>query len=80
MRVPRLVRWIAGAAERLTKEDALGSLAENPRRIGRELHLQLAGQHTTRRSEYRVINRIDDAEHQLSIIAVDHRRDVYRRR
>ncbi|MEP6463599.1 MAG: type II toxin-antitoxin system RelE/ParE family toxin [Frankiaceae bacterium] len=56
-----------------------GSLAENPRRVGRELHLELAGQHAARRGEYRVIYRIDETEHRVSIVAVDHRSDVYRR-
>lgn len=57
-----------------------GSLAEGPRRVGRALRLELAGQHVARRGEYRVIYRIDDTEHRLSIIAVDHRADAYRRR
>jgi mRNA-degrading endonuclease RelE of RelBE toxin-antitoxin system len=57
-----------------------GSLAENPRRVGRQLHLELAGQHSPRRGEYRVIYRIDDTEHRVSIVAVDHRSNVYRRR
>lgn len=61
-------------------EFVYGSLAENPRRVGRGLHLELAGQHSARRGEYRVIYRIDDSRHRLSIIAVDHRRDIYRRR
>lgn len=61
-------------------EFVYGSLAENPRRVGRELHLELAGQHAARPSEYRVVYRIDDTQHRVSIVAVDHRADVYRRR
>ena len=57
-----------------------GSLAEHPRRVGRELHLEFAGQHVARRGEYRVIYRIDDTGHCVLILAVDHRADVYRRR
>jgi mRNA-degrading endonuclease RelE of RelBE toxin-antitoxin system len=60
-------------------EFAYGSLAENPRRVGHELQLELAGQHSARRGEYRVIYRIDETEHRIAIIAVDHRRDIYRR-
>jgi mRNA-degrading endonuclease RelE of RelBE toxin-antitoxin system len=61
-------------------EFVYGSLADNPRRVGRELHLELAGQYSARRGEYRVIYRIDEAHKRVSVVAVDHRRDVYRRR
>ena len=61
-------------------EFAYGSLAENPRRVGRELHPELAGLHAARRGEYRVTYRIDHTEHRVSMVAVDHRRGVYRRR
>jgi mRNA interferase RelE/StbE len=61
-------------------EFVYGSLAENPRRVGHELHLELAGRHSARRGEYRMIYRIDDAARRVSILAVDHRRGVYRRR
>jgi len=61
-------------------EFVYGSLAENPHRVGRELHLELAGQHAARRSEYRVVYRIGDADIRVIILAVDHRRHVYRRR
>lgn len=61
-------------------EFVYGSLAENPRRVGHALHLELTGRHAARRGEYRVIYRIDDTEHRVSIVAVDHRRDAYRRR
>ena len=60
-------------------EFVYGSLAENPRRVGHELHLELAGYHSARRSEYRVIYLIDDKQQRVTIVAVDHRRDVYRR-
>jgi mRNA-degrading endonuclease RelE of RelBE toxin-antitoxin system len=60
-------------------EFVYGSLAENPQRAGHELHRELAGRRAARRGEYRVIYRVDDAEHRVSIVAVDHRRAVYRR-
>jgi len=80
---PSAKRDIARLPEKVATavvEFIYGSLAKNPRRVGRELHLQLAGQHAARRGEYRVIYRIDDTEHRVSIVAVDHRSDVYRRR
>ncbi len=36
-----------------------GSLAENPRRAGKSLQLGLAGLHSARRGDYRVIYMID---------------------
>ena len=56
-----------------------GSLAGNPERVGRELHLQLAGHHAARRGDYRVVYRIDRPAGVVLIVHVDHRADVYRR-
>ena len=56
-----------------------GSLADNPERVGRELHLQLAGHHAARRGDYRVVYRIDRRAGVVLIVHVDHRADVYRR-
>lgn len=61
-------------------EFVYGSLARNPRRVGHELHFELAGTHASRRSEYRALFRIEPTSHRVVIVAVDHRRDVYRRR
>lgn len=57
-----------------------GSLADNPRRVGHALHLELSGKHSARRGDYRVIYVIDAAAHNVAIVAIDHRADVYRRR
>lgn len=57
-----------------------GSLAEKPHRVGKELKLGLAGLHSARRGDYRVIYRIDDARHEVTVVAVEHRSDVYRPR
>ena len=61
-------------------EFAYGSLADNPRRVGRALQLELLGLHSARRGEYRVIYRIDEASRTIHIASVDHRGEVYRRR
>ncbi len=61
-------------------EFVYGSLAANPRRVGRALRLELEGLHSARRGDYRVIYRIDEDAHAVRIAAVDHRADVYRRR
>ena len=60
-------------------EFVYGSLAGNPERVGRELHLQLAGHHAARRGDYRVVYRIDRRAGVVLIVHVDHRADVYRR-
>ena len=61
-------------------EFVYGSLADNPRRVGRPLHLELTGSHAARRGSYRVVYRIDDADRLVRIQTVEHRSDVYRRR
>ena len=61
-------------------EFAYGSLSSNPRRVGHALHLDPAGLHSARRGAFRVIYRVDDENHQVHLVTVDHRSDVYRRR
>lgn len=72
----RLPEKIATAAV----EFAYGSLADNPRRVGGELHLDLAGHHAARRGDYRVVYRIDEDAHKVYVVAVASRADVYRPR
>ena len=55
-----------------------GPLLEDPYRMGRQLHRELVGVWAARRGTYRVLYRIDDARHEVAVIRVDHRRDVYR--
>ncbi|MGC3993611.1 MAG: type II toxin-antitoxin system RelE/ParE family toxin [Propionicimonas sp.] len=52
-----------------------GSLAENPHRVGMPLRRELEGMHSTRRGDFRVICRITDV---VTILAIDHRADIYR--
>ncbi|MGV1010453.1 MAG: type II toxin-antitoxin system RelE family toxin [Dermatophilaceae bacterium] len=54
-----------------------GPLAENPRRVGKPLRFELDGLHSARRGDFRVIYQIDE---QVTIIAIEHRADVYRRK
>ena len=49
-----------------------------PKRVGRELRNELAGVHSARRGTYRILYRINDDERTVSVIRIDHRRDVYR--
>ena len=55
-----------------------GSLLDNPQRVGRELRNELAGIHSARRGTFRILYRINEEQHEVTILRVDHRRDVYR--
>jgi mRNA interferase RelE/StbE len=57
-----------------------GALLADPHRVGRELRNELAGVFTARRGTYRVLYRIDDERREVTVLRVDHRRDVYRPR
>jgi len=52
-----------------------GPLANNPQRVGKALRFDLEGLHSARRGDYRITYRIDD---RVTIIAIEHRADVYR--
>ncbi len=55
-----------------------GSLLENTQRVGRELRNELAGIHSARRGTFRILYRINEEQREVTILRVDHRRDVYR--
>lgn len=84
------VAWTAASRRSLTRlpekaatavvEFLYGSLAENPHRVGKPLKLGLQGLHSARRGDYRVIYRIDDNTSQVTVVAIEHRSDVYRPR
>ena len=56
-----------------------GPLAENPHRVGKPLRPPMDDRWTARRGEYRVIYTIDDGRVLVEVVAVAHRRVVYRR-
>ena len=84
------IAWTAAARRALarlpekvataTVEFLYGSLAANPHRAGKPLKLELAGLHSARRGDYRVIYRIDDHRRRVDVVAIEHRSDVYRPR
>ena len=57
-----------------------GSLAADPRRVGKPLRRELAGWDSARRGTCRMFYRIDDAGHLVTVIHVEHRTDACRRR
>ena len=84
------IAWTAAARRALTRlpekvatavvEFLYGSLAASPYRVGKPLKLGLDGLHSARRGDYRVICRIDDRQRQVTVVAIEHRSDVYRPR
>jgi mRNA interferase RelE/StbE len=57
-----------------------GPLLEQPQRVGRALHNELAGIHSARRGTYRVLHRIDDEAREVIVLRTEHRGSVYRSR
>ena len=55
-----------------------GALLDDPYRVGRELRRELQGVFAARRGTYRVLYRINETAHEVTVIRIDHRRDVYR--
>lgn len=89
--IPRAWRLVVAAPaardlERLPEKAAAAviesfqAIADNPHRVGKPLRLELEGLWSARRGPYRVIYRIADEECLGTVVAVDHRADVYRRR
>lgn len=86
---PYSISWTATAEHDLCRlpekiatavvEFVYRSLADNPQRVGRALHLELVDHHAARRGDHRVVHRIDPEQHAVRIVHVDHRADVYRR-
>ena len=55
-----------------------GALIEKPKRVGRELRIELTGIHSARRGTYSVLYRIDDVAREVTVLRIDHRGDIYR--
>jgi mRNA interferase RelE/StbE len=76
----RALRKLPEKAAVAAVEFIYGSLAENPERVGKPLRRELAGLHSARRGEYRVIYRINADEQAIEVVAIEHRADAYRPR
>lgn len=57
-----------------------GALIDNPHRVGKPLRGELTGIYSARRGTYRVLYRINEQAHEVVVVRIDHRRDVYARR
>jgi mRNA interferase RelE/StbE len=60
--------------------ETLYAIAENPRRLGKPLMLEHEGRFSARRGPYRIIYELEEEAHLVRVLAIGHRRDVYRRR
>jgi mRNA interferase RelE/StbE len=60
--------------------ETFGAIGANPQRLGKPLRYELEGLWSARRGPYRIVYTIDRATRTVTIIAVGHRSDVYRRR
>ena len=76
----RALRSLPEKAATAAVEFIYGSLAENPRRVGKPLRRVLLGLHSARRGDYRIIYRINDDSATIEIVALEHRSDAYRSR
>jgi mRNA interferase RelE/StbE len=60
--------------------ETLDAIAENPRRLGKPLMPEQEGRFSARRGPYRIIYEIEEDDRLVRVIAIGHRRDVYRQR
>jgi mRNA interferase RelE/StbE len=84
------IAWTTPARRALTRlpekvaaavvEFLYGSLAATPHRVGKPLKLSFEGLHSARRGDYRVIYHIDDQRRLVTVMAIEHRSDIYRPR
>ena len=71
--IPRL----APSARRLIKEAIEQRLMLDPVAFGKPLRYSLKGHRRLRIADYRVVYRIDAAQHKVIIVAIKHRKDIY---
>jgi mRNA-degrading endonuclease RelE of RelBE toxin-antitoxin system len=55
-----------------------GPLVREPHRAGKRLLSPMDDRFSARRGTYRIIYRIDDKNRIVTVVDVDHRRDIYR--
>ena len=69
--LPEAAAWAA-------QEFILEPLLDNPYRVGKRLQPPLSDRYSARRGTYRVIYRIDDRRHTVTVLTVLPRSDAYR--
>ncbi|MFN8192358.1 MAG: type II toxin-antitoxin system RelE/ParE family toxin [Nocardioidaceae bacterium] len=76
--VRSIQRQLPEAVATAAIEFLTGALVENPQRVGKPLRGDLAGIYSARRGTYRVLYRVNEGLHEVIVLRIDHRRDVYR--
>lgn len=76
----RISEVIPEAIAAAVVEFITGELLNNPHRVGKELVEPLQGVWSARRGTYRVLYEIDEASRTVTVVDVDHRAKIYRRR
>ena len=61
-------------------EFMVGPLVESQQRVGHPLVRELAGLWSARRGPYGIVYQIDDERHEVTVLRIDHRADIYRPR
>lgn len=74
----QLAQHLPEAVAFAAHEFIIGPLLENPQRVGKRLRAPLDDRHSARRGTYRVIYRIDEDGHTVTVVDIAHRRDAYR--
>ncbi len=59
--------------------ELLPAIAANPKRLGKPLRFELEGRWAARRGPYRVIYALEQKSRTVTVLAVAHRADAYRR-
>jgi mRNA interferase RelE/StbE len=59
--------------------ELLPAIAANPKRLGKPLRFELEGRWAARRGPYRVIYALEQKSRTVTVLAVAHRADIYRR-
>jgi mRNA interferase RelE/StbE len=75
---PALSEILPEAVAAAAYEFITGPLLQEPYRVGKRLLPPMNDRFSARRGTYRVIYRIDDKNRIVTVVDVDHRRDVYR--
>lgn len=73
-----LTERLAEAVATAANEFITGPLLRDPYRVGIRLLPPLDDRFSARRGTYRITYRIDDATRTVTVVDVDHRRDIYR--
>ena len=75
---PALGEVLPEAVAAAAYEFITGPLLREPYRVGKRLLPPMDDRFSARRGTYRIIYRIDDKNRIVTVVDVDHRRDVYR--